>query len=95
MRMYTGHQIRHNRIYKAKTKTLFDLNGNHIYCASGQPTGYYLEDGLSLDVKHIYGPDGYSKFYVQDGHIYGPNTCLPWENGYGRDLTNSEQLKRA
>jgi len=76
--MYTGHRIEDNQIYQEETKTQFGLNNDQIHSSPDQPTGYYLVDTLSHDVKHIYGPQGYTKFYVQDRHIYGPNTQLPW-----------------
>ncbi len=76
--MYTGHRIEDDQIYQEETKTQFGLTNDQIHGSPDQPTGYYLAEALSHDVKHIYGPDGYTKFYVQDGHIYGPSTQLPW-----------------
>lgn len=76
--MYTGHRIIENQIYRQDTRTQYSLNGDHIHASPDQSTGYYLMEGLSPEVKHIYGPDGYTKFYVQDGHIFGPGTQIPW-----------------
>ncbi len=73
--MYTGHRIIENQIYQQETRTQFSLNNDQIHFSPDQPSGYYL---IETDVKHVYGPDGYTKFYVQDGHIYGPSTQLPW-----------------
>ncbi len=78
MPMYTGHRIIENQIYRQDTRTQYSLNDDHIHVSPDQPTGYYLMEGLSPEAKHIYGPDGYTKFYVQNGHIYGPSTQLPW-----------------
>ena len=76
--MYTGHRIMGNQIYQKETRTQFCLNNDHIHASPDQPSGYHLVESLLPDVKHIYGPDGYTKFYVQDGHIFGPSTVLPW-----------------
>ena len=76
--MYTGYSIRHQTIYKDEVKTQFKLSGNHIHCISDEPTGCCLAQSLTDGVKHIYGPNGYTKFYVKEGHIYGPRTHLPW-----------------
>jgi hypothetical protein len=76
--VYTGYRIRNNHIYNEENETPFSLNDDHIHCRRNQPTGCYLADSLSDEVKHIYGPNGYTKFYVQCEHIYGPNTHLPW-----------------
>ncbi len=76
--MYTGFSIRNNRIYTEKRETQFSVNDEHICVQSDQPTGCYLAEGLSREVKHICGPDGYTKFYVQCEHIYSPSTHLPW-----------------
>ena len=51
-----------------------------------QPTGYYLLDSMVHDVRHIYGPDGYTKYYIQNGHIYGPDTKLPWLEGFNEAI---------
>jgi hypothetical protein len=76
--MYTGYRIRDNHIYNEEAKTSFTLDNNHICTRPDQPTGCYLTDSFSEEVKHIYGPAGYTKFYVQCEHIYGPSTHLPW-----------------
>lgn len=79
--MYTGYSIQDQRIYKRdEGKTQYALRDNHIHDLSHAPTGYYLVKSLSPDVQHINGPDGYTKFYVKDGHIYGPRTQLPWSD---------------
>jgi hypothetical protein len=78
--VYTGYCIRKNHIYNEERKTPFNLNGDHIHCHQDQPTGCYLTDSLLEEVKHIYGPSGYTKFYVQCEHIYGPSTHLPWSD---------------
>ncbi len=83
--MYTGYQIRQNQILKKTVKTQFGINDTHIQCPLGRPTGCYLVDSHLPDVKHIYGPDGYTKFYVQDEHIYGPNEHLPWFESHESD----------
>jgi hypothetical protein len=84
--MYTGYLIHENRIYQEQMETDFDLNGGYIH-SPDQPTGYFLAEGLLHDVKHIYGPNGYTRFYVQDGHIYGPSQSLPWLEGYDSGLS--------
>lgn len=76
--MYTGYSIRDQKIYKDEDKTPFILSGNDIHGFSDKPTGCSLVKSLSAGVKHIYGPGGYTKFYVNEGHIYGPSTELPW-----------------
>ena len=76
--MYTGHRIIENLIYQQGTRTQFSLNNDQILVSPDQPSGYYLMKSLLPDVNHIYGPDGYTKFYVQDGHIFGPGIQIPW-----------------
>ena len=76
--MYTGYSIRQQKIYKDGAKTQFELSGNHIHCIPDKPTGFCLAQSLTEGVKHIYGPSGYTKFYVKEGHIYGPGIHLPW-----------------
>ncbi len=76
--MYTGYSIRNHMIYKDAGKTQFKLSGDHIRCSPDKPTGCCLVKSLSDGVRHIYGPEGYTKFYVNEGYIYGPSTHLPW-----------------
>jgi len=76
--MFTGHRIIENQIYQQETRTQFSLNNDQILVSPDQPTGYHLIKSLLPDVNHIYGPDGYTKSYVQDGHIFGPDTQIPW-----------------
>ena len=76
--MYTGYSIRNQRIYNDEDQTPFKLSGNRIHGFSDEPTGCCLAQSLSDGVKHIYGPSGYTKFYVKGGHIHGPSTRLPW-----------------
>lgn len=76
--MYTGYSIRDDRIFKEEEETQFCLSGKFICFFPDQPTGCCLVQSLSEGVQHIYGPNGYTKFYVDDGFIYGPNTLVPW-----------------
>ncbi|MFC1766023.1 hypothetical protein ACFL6U_28590 [Planctomycetota bacterium] len=78
--MYTGYSISNNRIWSPDGKTSFFFNSKHIYCFPKEYSGYYLTDGNCEGVEHVYGPQGYTKFYVQNNHIYGPDTLPPWEN---------------
>jgi hypothetical protein len=84
--MYTGHRINNDQIYQDETKTQFGVIDDRIQSPLNQPTGYYLLDGMVHDVRHIYGPDGYTKYYIQNGHIYGPDTELPWLEGFNEAI---------
>ena len=77
--MYTGYSIQDQTIIRRdEGKTEYYIRNSHIHDRTEAPTGYYLVKGLSPGVRHINGPDGYTKFYVKDGHIYGPSILLPW-----------------
>jgi hypothetical protein len=93
--MYTGYSIRNQKIYKDEGKTPFKLSGNYIHGFLGKSTGCCLAKSLSEGVKHIYGPGGYTKFYVNEGYIYGPSTHLPWFDSCRETLADEPQVADA
>jgi hypothetical protein len=78
--MYTGYFIVDDEIHGPDGATGSFIQESKIVTQSERTPTYYLLDGLIESIRHIYGPAGYTHFYLQGRHLYGPGKRLPWIN---------------
>lgn len=76
--MYTGYFLVDNEMHGPDGPTGLRIHDHKIVTLFERSSDYYLVEGLIDSIKHIYGPEGFTHFYLQGRHIYGPNKELPW-----------------
>ena len=76
--MYTGYYLKETAIIGPDGPTGSFVENKRVVTFNRRSSAYFISDGCIGSVDHICGPKGYSQFYIQEGHIYGPDRRLPW-----------------
>lgn len=73
--MYTGYWVENNRIKGPQDSGLYWISKNYIHGPQNNVM-FYIQNNI------IFGPWDSKQYWIdldKDGHIYGPDTTLPWQ----------------